>query len=317
MKMNRIPPIGWFGIAVAAITALCGTAWLQLAKDGAGKALHAYAAGIPLICAWLVWQRLPQSRGLPVRSAPIPAILLAIAALIASSAAAMGPRHGWIHTETTWLSLAISGWVLGIWAAAFAFLGVAVMRLHAFAAGFLIFTVPLPQPAVEMIEIALQHASAWAVELSFQIGGVTYFRDARSFTLPGLRFIVAQECSGIRSSLVLFITSILGGYLLLRSPWRRGLLAVAVIPLGIARNTLRIVTLALLSVHVDPTIIDSPLHHRGGPLFFAISLIPFFLLLAWLRRQERHAPRSPSADPGAVQEAPADSTLSPSTASKP
>jgi exosortase len=209
--------------------------------------------------------------------------------MAAAGAAAAGSRLGWFHQETSWLSLATLGWVLGVWAAAFAFLGVAAIRRHLFAAAFLIFTVPLPHPAVEVIEIALQHASAWAVEVAFQIGQVTYFRDARSFTLPGLRFVVAQECSGIRSSLVLFITSILGGYLLLRSPWRRAVLAAAVIPLGIARNTLRIVTLALLSVHVDPTIIDSPLHHRGGPLFFVISLIPFFLLLAWLRRQERKA----------------------------
>lgn len=33
--------------------------------------------------------------------------------------------------------------------------------------------------------------------------------------------------------------------------------------------------------------IDSSIHHRGGPIFFALSLIPLFLLLVWLRRQER------------------------------
>jgi hypothetical protein len=31
--------------------------------------------------------------------------------------------------------------------------------------------------------------------------------------------------------------------------------------------------------------IDSPIHHKGGPLFFALSLIPLYLLLWWLRRQ--------------------------------
>jgi hypothetical protein len=33
--------------------------------------------------------------------------------------------------------------------------------------------------------------------------------------------------------------------------------------------------------------IDSPIHHQGGPLFFALSLIPFFLLLLFLRKSER------------------------------
>ena len=32
--------------------------------------------------------------------------------------------------------------------------------------------------------------------------------------------------------------------------------------------------------------IDSPIHHHGGPIFFALSLIPFFLFLIWLRKSE-------------------------------
>jgi len=31
-------------------------------------------------------------------------------------------------------------------------------------------------------------------------------------------------------------------------------------------------------------VIHSVIHHRGGPLFFVLSLIPLFLLLLWLRR---------------------------------
>jgi hypothetical protein len=35
--------------------------------------------------------------------------------------------------------------------------------------------------------------------------------------------------------------------------------------------------------------LDTAIHHRGGPLFFALSLVPLFLLLWWLRRQEPRA----------------------------
>jgi hypothetical protein len=37
--------------------------------------------------------------------------------------------------------------------------------------------------------------------------------------------------------------------------------------------------------------IDSMIHHRGGPIFFALSLVPLFLLLWWLRRQEQRLNR--------------------------
>jgi len=36
--------------------------------------------------------------------------------------------------------------------------------------------------------------------------------------------------------------------------------------------------------------IDSPIHHHGGPIFFILSLIPLYLLLLWLRRSDAHRP---------------------------
>jgi hypothetical protein len=37
--------------------------------------------------------------------------------------------------------------------------------------------------------------------------------------------------------------------------------------------------------------INSVIHRRGGPFFFAASLIPLFVLLWWLRRGEVAATR--------------------------
>jgi hypothetical protein len=53
------------------------------------------------------------------------------------------------------------------------------------------------------------------------------------------------------------------------------------------RNGLRIWTIGQLCVHVSPDMINSYIHKRGGPIFFALSLIPFFLLLFLLRRFEQ------------------------------
>jgi len=74
--------------------------------------------------------------------------------------------------------------------------------------------------------------------------------------------------------------------MLLTSTWRRAVLVAFVIPLGIVRNGFRILVIGLLCVHIGPHMIDSVIHHRGGPIFFALSLIPLFLLLIWLRRSE-------------------------------
>ena len=111
-------------------------------------------------------------------------------------------------------------------------------------------------------------------------------RDGTTLALPGIVLRVAQECSGIRSSWVLFITSVLASHLVLQSPWRRIVLVTLVIPLAIVRNGFRILVIGLLCVHIGPHMIDSIIHHRGGPLFFALSLVPLFLLLSWLRHEE-------------------------------
>jgi exosortase/archaeosortase family protein len=74
--------------------------------------------------------------------------------------------------------------------------------------------------------------------------------------------------------------------MLLRQPWKRAVLALFVLPLALARNAFRIYVLGELCVHIGPHMIDSPVHHRGGPIFFALSLLPFFALLFFLRKSE-------------------------------
>jgi exosortase/archaeosortase family protein len=85
----------------------------------------------------------------------------------------------------------------------------------------------------------------------------------------------------------LFITSLLAAQMFLRGNWNRLVFALFIIPLGIFRNAFRILTISLLCIHLDPNYIHSPIHHRGGPVFFALSLIPFMLLLYLMRRWER------------------------------
>jgi exosortase/archaeosortase family protein len=118
------------------------------------------------------------------------------------------------------------------------------------------------------------------------------FRQDLVFQLPGMTLQIAPECSGIRSSIVLFITSLVAGHLFLRSPWKRATLTLAVIPLALLRNGFRVFVIGELCVHVGPHMIDSPIHHHGGPIFFALSLIPFSLLTFYLVKSDRNPAQS-------------------------
>src|SRR6202011_231121 len=122
----------------------------------------------------------------------------------------------------------------------FLFLGRKWMVSTAFPFFFLIFTVPMPDAMTDALETASKLASAEAASLFFNITGTPVLRDGTVFQLPNIAIQVAQECSGIRSSWVLFITSLLAANLFLNSTWRRAVLVAFVIPLGIVRNGLRV-----------------------------------------------------------------------------
>ena len=59
------------------------------------------------------------------------------------------------------------------------------------------------------------------------------------------------------------------------------------IPLAIVRNGFRILVIGLLCVYVGPHMSDSFIHHRGGPIFFVLSLIPLLFFMSWLRRHDK------------------------------
>jgi exosortase/archaeosortase family protein len=84
----------------------------------------------------------------------------------------------------------------------------------------------------------------------------------------------------------LVITSLVASYLFLKTPSRRLLLVLVVIPLALLRNGFRVFVIAELCVRIGPQMIDSPIHHHGGPLFFLLSLVPLFLLLVYLVKSE-------------------------------
>jgi len=159
--------------------------------------------------------------------------------------------------------------------------------MYVFPLCFLLWLVPLPEFALNHIVSFLQQGSACAANLLFATAGVPVTQDGVQLTIPGLTLEVAEECSSIRSSLMLLVTTMVLAHLLLRSAWGKGIVILAAIPLSIAKNGLRIFTLSILAVYVDPSFLHGRLHHQGGVVFFLIFLAGLFALLWLVRWAER------------------------------
>ena len=165
--------------------------------------------------------------------------------------------------------------------------------------------IPIPTVVFDKIVFALQKGSSEMTYVLFKLFGVPVFRQGFKFSLPGVEIEIAKECSGIRSSLALFITGILAAHVFLRSGWRMIVLSLAMIPLAIFKNAVRIVTLSWLGVYVDRSFLYGRLHQQGGILFALIALAIFVPLLFVLQKSEstqmRHLNLDANTNDGTVQ----------------
>ncbi|HEY1658591.1 MAG TPA: archaeosortase/exosortase family protein [Candidatus Sulfotelmatobacter sp.] len=182
----------------------------------------------------------------------------------------------------TFVLCCLAGFVLCFGATAF--------RNLLFPVLFLLWLVPFPGFVVNAIVSALQYSSAAAAHAIFVLARVPVEQRGLLLHIPGLTLEVAPECSSIRSSLVLLVTTMVLAHLLLRSWWRKLLLIALAIPLAIIKNGLRIFVIGFLAIRVDRSYLFGRLHHQGGFIFLLIALAGIFLALWILRRGEIKQP---------------------------
>jgi exosortase len=187
------------------------------------------------------------------------------------------------------LAIAMIGLIV-MWVGGFvACYGASALRAVTFPFAFLLFMIPLPPVLLHKTIVFLQHGSAEAAAVIFGLIGMPVFRQDLVFALPTITIEVAEECSGIRSSLALIISGLFLSYLFLRTPAARVALGLLIVPIAIVKNALRIVVLSWLAVHVDPSFITDSLVHRlsGIPTFLVALAI--FGTLAWVLRKSEQA----------------------------
>jgi exosortase len=200
--------------------------------------------------------------------------------------------------QTVSLRIAVAMLVV-LWIGGFVlFYGKAAARAAIFPLIFLGFMLPFPAFVLQPVNNFLRRGSADTVEVIFAITNTPHYREDFLFRLPYQSIYVDDTCSGIRSSIGLFLTTLLAGHLFLNKAWTKTLLVFAIVPITVLKNGVRIATLSLLAIHVDPNILDSALHHDGGIVFFGLALAmlaPLFVILRWSETR-RHANRPPPSD---------------------
>ncbi|MFZ0816603.1 MAG: exosortase/archaeosortase family protein [Candidatus Sulfotelmatobacter sp.] len=224
---------------------------------------------------------------------PSSRLSVSIGSLLLVSAAALAFIVRWkvialpADVQLSGSMLAFVLWWIGAFILCF---GTRAFRNTRFPLLFLLWLVPFPAFLLDPIVGLLQRGSAASAHWLFAAVRVPVEQHGMLLHIPDLTLEVAPECSSIRSSLILLVTTMVVAQLLLRSTWRKAVVVAVAIPLSVAKNGLRIFVIAMLATRVDPGFLTGRLHRQGGVIFLLIALAVIFLFVWIFRRGEEERP---------------------------
>ena len=216
------------------------------------------------------------------------------AAFLTLSAAATSATALLLHKSSPGegLSASVLSLVL-FWIAGFLLVfGRNAARAARFSLLLLLLAVPQPDFMLHPAVYFLQRGSAELVASLFDLIGVSYLREGFIFQFGHLSIEIAEECSGIRSSMAVLILALLAAHFYLRSFWKQALFLLSSLLIMIVKNGIRIATLTILALYVDPSFLFGRLHHQGGIVFFSLGLLLLVPILWILVRSEASGSKS-------------------------
>jgi exosortase len=251
----------------------------RLSRENATASHHIL---IPFVTLFLLYQR----RDVIFSSARSAWLAGAGVILAGLGLALWGSRYWASGGQGDSLSVMVAALVV-LWVGGFLLCyGLEAFRAALFPLLFLGFMIPMPSVLLNGATLFLKTGSTETVAGLFTLTGTPYYRQGFVFSLPKFAIEIADECSGIRSSIALLLTSLLAGDMFLKSRWNKALLVIAIFPTAVLKNGIRIVSLSLLASYVDPSFLTGQLHHEGGFVFFLLALVLLAPLFVYLRHSE-------------------------------
>jgi len=226
---------------------------------------------VPLASGWLLWQRRERLRSCRIRSSAWGLALL-VPSLIA-------------HLGASWLKigfvsgLAMIGVITGL---VWAWWGREVLKTLRFPLLFLLFMVPLPGVLLIAASFNMKLMAASLATMLLDLIGIPAQQAGSSISVPGVTVIVDDTCSGLRSLISLVALSVVWTSFMGKGTktWKKLTVVASSIPIALAANMVRIMTLVLVAAIYGAKAADGFIHYGSGLVVFGVALV----CLAWVSR---------------------------------
>src|SRR4051794_8933268 len=226
----------------------------------------------PLIIAasiWLVWQSREQLKTVELAPAPV----LGWVGLLLGLLLMFLARTQDVLTAATFSFIPVIAGCVLISA------GWPMLRILAFPIGFLFFAVPMPDWIIDGATVPLKVFISDSVTRILYAAGFPIAQNGVMIMIGSCQLLVKDACSGMNS---IFALSAIGVFYAYSFRWEQKVRAfirlLSIIPITIAANFIRVLTLVLIAYYGGPDLLEGTVHDLTGIGLFVVAVILLFLL---------------------------------------
>jgi exosortase D (VPLPA-CTERM-specific) len=238
-----------------------------------------YAPALPLISAFLIWQRKNTFSAAAFQGSWVGTVLAALFAI----ATAVG------HLAAV-PTLVQYGIVFTLGSLALALTGASSFRALIAPLVVLGLSIPLPGFLINDISTQLQLVSSKLGVAFIRLFGISVYLEGNVIDLGEYKLQVAEACSGLRYLLPLMTIGFLVAYFFKVAFWKRLLVFLSSIPITILMNSFRIGVIGVTVEHWGIAMAEGFLHEFQGWVLFMVSiglLLTEVIVLARIGRESR------------------------------
>jgi exosortase D (VPLPA-CTERM-specific) len=269
----RLPPRGW-ALGASALLLLCASAWRALGwlwNTWIDRPEYSHGPLLPLIAAFLVWQRKDRLEQMPFDGSywgPVVVLAGGLLLLLGTIGAA--------YTLQQYAVVVVAAGLLLAW------VGRPVMLLLAMPLLVLLLMVPQPDFVLNNLSAKLQLLSSSLGVAVIRSAGISVFLEGNVIDLGGYRLQVVDACAGLRYLFPLMTLGLLIAYFYRAPMWKRLFVFAASIPVTVAMNSLRIGTIGIMVDRWGSALAEGFVHDFQGWSVFMISAVLLVVLAAVL-----------------------------------
>ncbi|MES9906380.1 MAG: VPLPA-CTERM-specific exosortase XrtD [Sedimenticola sp.] len=269
----NVSPFLW-GLVTISVSLLAYAYWdgvTDMLYRWNSKEEYGYAYFLPLISAWLIWQRRNDLAQIEFRPSWIGIGVVLIAGLFFFL--------GGVATTFTLVQYSLVLCLLGL---AYALMGWNAFKLVAGPLFLLFFIVPFPTFFYNTLSGQLQLVSSEIGVAVIRLFGISVYLEGNVIDLGSYKLQVVEACSGLRYLFPLVSIAYLAAYLYTVEMWKRVVVFLSSIPITVLMNSFRIGVIGWLVDRWGIEQADGFLHDFEGWVIFmactAILLLEMLLL---------------------------------------